>query len=66
MIGSGQGNDRFPRLFAVRTTVEPGRDKVRRPTDSSGIFSARGTVVGDLLWFLVIAFVCAIITGVLG
>jgi hypothetical protein len=39
---------------------------VRRLTDSSGIFSTRGTAVGDLLWFLAIAFVCAIIAGVLG
>jgi hypothetical protein len=40
--------------------------RVRRLVDDSGLFSARGTVVGDLLWLLVIGFVFAIVTGIVG
>ncbi len=40
--------------------------RVARLTEKFRILSSRGMVVGDLLWLLVIAFLFAIITGMVG
>ena len=40
--------------------------RVARLTENFRILSPRRMVVGDLLWLLVIAFLFAIITGVVG
>ena len=40
--------------------------RVARLTENFRILSSRGMVVGDLLWLLVIAFLFAIITGMVG
>jgi len=40
--------------------------RASRLTENFHILSGRGMVVGDLLWLLVIAFLFAIITGVVG
>jgi len=40
--------------------------RASRLTENFRILSPRGMVVGDLLWLLVIAFLFAIITGMVG
>jgi len=40
--------------------------RASRLAENFRILSGRGMVVGDLLWLLVIAFLFAIITGVVG
>jgi hypothetical protein len=40
--------------------------RASRLTENFRILSPRGMVVGDILWLLVIAFLFAIITGVVG
>ena len=39
---------------------------LRRLTDDCFSFSSRGTALGSVLWLLVIAFVFAIVTGMVG
>jgi hypothetical protein len=40
--------------------------RVRRLVADFGLFSSKGTAVADLLWLLVIGFVFAIVTGIVG